>query len=155
MWKTVFSLRTTILFCPQANVDEFSLFHRLCGENFCFELCTGKVSTIHSPCGKIFDNNGTVCTFLAPARKVRKEAGTRGVVLSRSRAPKTVNYGMIAAGNHGHFDSLRGAQPLVYPPARIESALENLNLNSVQAENVPIFCLKVRFSGIGRAALAE
>ena len=75
--------------------------------------------------------------------------------MSRSRAPKPLHYGMIATGNHGYFDSLRGATPLMDPPARIESALENLNLNSVQAENVPIFCLKVRFCHIGRAAFAE
>jgi len=61
---------------------------------------------------------------------------------------------MIATGNHLDLDSLREAPPLVYPPAASPQALEHLNLDPVQAENVPIFCLKLDMEHIGRAARA-
>ena len=37
-------------------------------------------------------------------------------------------------------------------PGRIAGRLEHLNLDPVHAENVPIFCMKVRLCMIGRAA---
>jgi len=48
----------------------------------------------------------------------------------------------------------RQSRPLVYPPAHIAGSAQHLNLNPVQAENVPIFCLKFGASYIGRAARA-
>ena len=42
---------------------------------------------------------------------------------------KPLNFGMIATGNHGHFDSLRGAPPLWKPPPHCHPT----------PENVPIF----------------
>ena len=73
-------------------------------------------------------------SFLAPARKEPKEAGTRGAVRPCSRT---------------------GSRPLVYPPAASPAVPEHLNLDSVQAENVPIFCLKFGLYRIGRAARAR
>ena len=46
------------------------------------------------------------------------------------------------------------SRPLVYPPAASPVTLEHLNLDPVQAENVPIFCLKFGAVNIGRAARA-
>ena len=40
-------------------------------------------------------------------------------------------------------------------PGRIAGRLEHLNLDPVHAENVPIFCMKVRSCMIGRAASAS
>ena len=45
--------------------------------------------------------------------------------------------------------------PLCTPPGRIADGSEHLNVNPVQAENVPIFCPKLRTFHIGRAARAE
>ena len=73
-----------------------------------------------------------IYSFLAPARKEPKEAGTRGPV---SRAPA------------------RQSRPLVKPPAASPWALEHLNLNPVQTENVPIFCMKFGSSEAGWAGI--
>ena len=48
--------------------------------------------------------------------------------------------------------SRTGAAPFGNPRRASPQALEHLNVNSVQAENVPIFCLKFGAEEIGRAA---
>ena len=73
-----------------------------------------------------------LCSFLAPARKEPKEAVQRDAV---SIAP---------AIEAAPFGNPGPASPL---------ALEHLNLNPVQAENVPIFCLKFGASENGWAEI--
>jgi len=62
-----------------------------------------------------------LCPFLISARKGRKEADLKGAELI---APAIK------------------AAPLRIPRRASPKALEHLNVNPVQAENVPIFCLK-------------
>ena len=58
------------------------------------------------------------CPFLVSARKGRKEADLKG---AESRAPA------------------RPSRPFKKSPARIADSLEQLNLDPVSSENVPIF----------------
>ena len=105
MWKSGFFLRAATKICPQGNVEEFYVFHRHCGGNFSQHLSTGKVSTIHSPCGKIFNNKKSMLLSCA-----RQESNQRNWPKGALRA-NAFNCGMIATGNHCYFDSLRGAPP--------------------------------------------
>ena len=52
MWKSGIFLRITRVFYPQANVEEFCLFHSLCEDNFPGNLSTEMFSTLHRHCGK-------------------------------------------------------------------------------------------------------
>ena len=54
----------------------------------------------------------------------------------KKRAKRSRHKGRCNACSRNH------SRPLVYPPAASPWALEHLNLDPVQAENVPIFGLK-------------
>ena len=59
MWKSGKSLRATRTFFPQANVDNFQVFHRACGRKFFVGFSTEIPCTFHKPLWKFFRQNFT------------------------------------------------------------------------------------------------
>ena len=53
MWKSGILLRAARKIHPQPNVNEFKVFHRLCGKDFCTIFVHRKISTFHNRCGKL------------------------------------------------------------------------------------------------------
>jgi hypothetical protein len=53
MWKSGIFPRAATEIHPQSNVEEFAVFHRHCGEDFCTGFVHRKISTFHKPCGKL------------------------------------------------------------------------------------------------------
>ena len=131
-----------LLSCARQEITIFALF-LFRQEGGCYFLVPGKklhylpFSCFGKRVGVTFlyqTRNYIICPFLVSARKGRKEADLKGAELL---APASK------------------ASPLRNPRRASPVAPENLNLDPVQAENVPIFCLKERLSRIGRAAFAE
>ena len=134
MWKTVIFLRAATNFYPQSMGMDFHFSTALFRKNFRRSCPQEKFPQFTSPVDKILTTKG-ICYFLVAEqesnqRSQLKEALSR--LLPQSKPP-----------------SLR------IHPTRIAVSAQHLNSDSVQAENVPIFCLKFDASNIGRAAFTE
>ena len=120
--------------------------HKFISLILCKKSCIGYDRSKINFYKKVYLLASTVMYFSCFAKKSTKRRRPRGVEAVRSRAQSQRIMVWLPLAIILIRESLRGAPPLGTPRRALTKVPEHLNLDPVQAKNVPIFCLKGKIS---------